>query len=157
MTHFITIFALDNKPYVINKTCRFCLKYPYTVSTTKLYTRREIFMMQISIDDFHTSFYIPAIKKLSFHLTNVRIIGTNNCGNTCHEAFKRHISNHYLLCCRNYSERVVASFEHQILSEYYSRNRSVSIEGITLEHCSAPTHTETAAILPVLIPELPKL
>ena len=116
MTHFITIFALDNKPYVINKNCRFCLKYPYTVSTTKLYTRIEIVMMQRSINDFHTSFYIPAIKKLSFHLPNVRIIGTNNCGNTCHEAFKLCISNNYVLFHSDYDGRVVASVAQKIQS-----------------------------------------
>ena len=42
---------------------------------TKIYTRKELL-----ISDFNTSFYIPAIKKLAFHLPNVRILGTNNCG-----------------------------------------------------------------------------
>ena len=38
---------------------------------------------------------------------------------------------------------MVASFAHQIQSEYYGVNISVSIEGIPLEYFSAPTHTET--------------
>ena len=37
----------------------------------------------------------------------------------------------------DYSERVVARFSHKIQSEYYVGNRSVSIEGISLEHFSA--------------------
>ena len=47
-----------------------------------------------------------------------------------------------MLCRRDYAERVVASFPHKIQPEYYSRNRSVSIEGIALEHFSALPHTE---------------
>ena len=49
-----------------------------------------------------------------------------------------------MLCRRDYAERVVASFTHQIQSEYYGGNISVSIEGIALEKFCAPTHTETA-------------
>ena len=30
--------------------------------------------MEISIADFHKSFYIPEIQKLAFHLTHVRIL-----------------------------------------------------------------------------------
>ena len=43
----------------------------------------------------------------------------------------------YILCRRDYAERVVASFDNKIQSEYYGGNRSVSIEGIALEHFSA--------------------
>ena len=39
---------------------------------------------------------------------------------------------------------MVASFLHQIKSEYYGRNWYVYIEGIVLENCSAPTHPKTA-------------
>ena len=42
-----------------------------------------------------------------------------------------------MLCCRDYAERVVANFANKIQSEYYGGNRSVSIEGIELEHFSA--------------------
>ena len=49
-----------------------------------------------------------------------------------------------MLCCCDYTKRVVASFAHQIQSEYYGNNRYVSIEGILLGHFSAPTHTETS-------------
>ena len=39
----------------------------------------------------------------------------------------------YVLCCRDYYEREVARFSHQIQSEYYYGNRSVSIVGIALK------------------------
>ena len=49
-----------------------------------------------------------------------------------------------MLCCHDYSKRVVAIFAHQIQSEYYGGNRYVFIEGISLEHFSAPVHPEAA-------------
>ena len=52
-------------------------------------------------------------------------------------AFKRRELFQDVLCCRGYDERSVASFANKIQSEYYGRNRSVSIEGIVLEHFSA--------------------
>ena len=47
-----------------------------------------------------------------------------------------------MLCRRGYAERVVASFSHQIQSEYYGGNRSVSIEVIVLEIFSTLPQTE---------------
>ena len=41
-----------------------------------------------------------------------------------------------------YVERVLESFANQIQSEYYGGNRSVSIEGIALEHFSAAPQTD---------------
>ena len=50
-----------------------------------------------------------------------------------------------MLCFHDYAERVIASFYHQIQSEYYGENRSVSIEGIALEHFSALPQTEISS------------
>ena len=55
--------------------------------------------------------------------------------------FKLRESIQYVLCCRDYAERVVDSFDHQIQLEYYGGNRYVSIEGIVLENFSALPHT----------------
>ena len=51
----------------------------------------------------------------------------NHYENTCHKSFKLCRENQYVLCCCDYAERVVASFTHQIQSEYYGGNISVSI------------------------------
>ena len=91
-------------------------------------------MMETTISDFHTSFYIPDIQKLAFHLPHVRILGTNHCGEMQRTAFKRHGLFQDLLCSRDYAERLVANFSNQIESEYYGGNRSMYIEGIALEH-----------------------
>ena len=96
-------------------------------------------MTETKISDFHTSFYIQSIQKLAFHLPHVRILGTNHCGAMRRKAFKRREIFQDLLCSRDYAERLVASFAHQIQSEYYGGNRSVYIEGITLEYFSAFT------------------
>ena len=40
----------------------------------------------------------------------------------------------YVLCRQYYAECAVASFSHQIKNEYCGGNRSVSIDGIALEH-----------------------
>ena len=43
----------------------------------------------------------------------------------------------YILCCRDYAQKVVAIFANKIKSAYYGGNISVSIEVIALEHFSA--------------------
>ena len=111
-------------------------------SSTKIYTRRELFMMETAISDFHTSFYITAIQKLAFHLPHVRILGTNHCGEMQRKLFQD------VLCCRDYAERVVASFDNQIHSVYYGGNRSMSIEGIALEHFSAAPQEDINSTTP---------
>ena len=47
-----------------------------------------------------------------------------------HIEFKRRELYQDVLYFRDYAERVVANFSHQIQSEYYVGNISVSIEGI---------------------------
>ena len=70
--------------------------------------------METYIYDFHTSFYIPSIKKLALNLPHVRILETHHCGNTFREAFKGLVYFQDVLCCCDYAERVVSSFSHQI-------------------------------------------
>ena len=67
----------------------------------------------------------------------MRILGTNHCGELQRTAFKQRELFQDVLCCREYAERVVAIFANQIQSEYYGGNRSMPIEGISLEHFSA--------------------
>ena len=105
-------------PLVEKKSCRLCFQYQSTVTPEKLYNRKGIFMMETLISYFHTSFYID----------------------TCSKALKRRSAKQYVLFCRDYYERVVASFAHQIKSEYYGRDISVSIEVIALENFSEPIH-----------------
>ena len=69
-------------------------------------------MTETTIYEFNTSFYLPDIKRLALHLPHMRILGTNNCGKMRHTALKRRVVFQDVLCCRDYTERVVASFAH---------------------------------------------
>ena len=83
--------------------------------STKIYTRKGQVMMETTISDFNTSFCIPVIQKLDFHLPHVRIFGTNHCDEMRRTAFKRRELFQDFLCRRYYSERVVASLDQQII------------------------------------------
>ena len=99
----------------------------YQTNLQNIYTRKELVIIETKNSIFYTSFCIPAIQTLEFHLPHVHILGTNNCGEMQRTAFKRHGLFQDLLCSRDYAERLVASFDHQIQSYYYSGNISVSI------------------------------
>ena len=71
-------------------------------------------MTEKKIYDFRTSFYIPAIQNLDFHLPHVGILGTNHCGEMQRTDFKRRESSQYVLCRCYYAERLVSRFANQI-------------------------------------------
>ena len=123
------------------KTCLICKQYYASGQPTTIYTRKEIVMMETTISNFHKSLYITEIKKLAFHIPHIQILGTNHCGNSLRTAFKLHEECQDVLCCRDYTERVVVGFSHQIQSEYYGGNISVSIEVIKLEYFIALPET----------------
>ena len=70
--------------------CRKCQQDTAWGQSTKINTIKELVMMDTTISNFHTSFYIPAIKKLAFHIPHVQILGRNHCGDYCRTYFKRH-------------------------------------------------------------------
>ena len=72
--------------------------------------------METTISNFRTSFFIPEIHKLAFHIPRVQILGKNHCVESCRTVFKRRELFQDLLCFRDYAERVVASFSNQIQS-----------------------------------------
>ena len=116
--HIIGRFATHGRiPLKDKNICSMCKQESSPDKSTKIYTRKELVMMETTISDFHTSFYIPAIEKLAFHMPHVSILGTNHCGELRQTAFKRRELFQDVLCRREYSERVVASFSNQIKSE----------------------------------------
>ena len=56
--------------------------------STKIYTRKELVMMEKIISNFHKSFYIPEIQKFPFRIPHKQILGTNHCGEYLQTAFK---------------------------------------------------------------------
>ena len=107
----------------------------------KIYTRKKLGIMETTISNFYTNFYIPKIQKLAFHIPHVHIFGTYHCHESRQTMFKRSEQFQDVLCLCDYAERVVAIFVYQIQSEYYGRNISVSIDHIALEHLSASPQT----------------
>ena len=114
-----------------------CKQESSSDESRKIYTRKELVMMETNNYDFHMSFYIPDIQALTFHLPHVHILVTNQCVTMRRTAFKLCELFKNVLCHQDYAERVIVSFDHQIQSEYCGGNRSVSIEGIKLERFSA--------------------
>ena len=53
----------------------------------KLYTQKELVLLDISTTEFHEKFYIPEIQKLTFNLSHMYILGTHHCGKQLYEAF----------------------------------------------------------------------
>ena len=82
------------------------------------YIHKKIFLWwRCQFLTFTQVFYIPAIIKLVFFLSYVRIIGTHHCGNTLCKAFKCYRSFKDLLFYSDYDNRMVDKFAHQIQSE----------------------------------------
>ena len=50
--------------------------------STEIYTGKELVMMETNISNFHTSFYIPEIQKLAFHVSHVKILVADHCGDS---------------------------------------------------------------------------
>ena len=71
--------------------------------STKIYTRKELVMMETTNSNFHTSLYIPVIQKLAFHIPHVKILGTNHFSDSCRTAFKHRESFKYVICRRDYT------------------------------------------------------
>ena len=99
-------------PLKDKKIYHMCTQESSPDKSTKIYTRKALVMMETTIYDFHTSFYILAIQKLAFHLPHVCTLVTNHCGKMRRTAFKRRQLFQDVLCCRDYAERVVARFSN---------------------------------------------
>ena len=91
-----------------------CSIVPSTDMAEKVYTGKELVLLETPIKKIHEKFYIPAIQKLTFSFPHVRILGTHQRGKELHEAFNHRWKLHDVLCQRDYEEWVVSSFAQQI-------------------------------------------
>ena len=66
-----------------------CSTNPSYSTPGKLYTRKELMLLETLISEFHKKYHTPAIKKLEFHLPHVGILVTHHCGKERCEIFKR--------------------------------------------------------------------
>ena len=75
-------------PLTDKNNCCKCKHDSISEQSTKIYTGKELVMMETAISNFHTSLYTPEIQKLAFHIPHVKILGTNHCGKSRQTAFK---------------------------------------------------------------------
>ena len=81
--HLIARCKINGRlPLTDKKICCKCQHDTASGKSTKIYIKKELVMMEMTISNFHTSFYIPAIQKLAFHITPVQILCTNHCGDS---------------------------------------------------------------------------
>ena len=66
------------------------------LTPVKVYTQKEIVLIETLISKFHKKNYKPEIQKLAFHFPHVSILRTHNCGKEIREAFKHWIKHHYV-------------------------------------------------------------
>ena len=76
-------------PLTDKKCCRKCQQDTASGKPTKIYTRKDLLMIETTISNFHTSIYISEIQKLAFHIPHVQILIMNHCGYSRRTAFKR--------------------------------------------------------------------
>ena len=74
-----------------------------SVTTDKVYTRKDLVLLETSISQFPEKYYTPETQKLAFHFPHVRILGTHHCGKERHKAFKFWSKEHDILCRSDYA------------------------------------------------------
>ena len=65
-----------------------CKQESASDKSTKIYIRKYLVIIETTISEFRTRYYILAIQTLAFHLPHVHILGTNHCGEMQRTAFK---------------------------------------------------------------------
>ena len=86
--HIIAFCTTHEKSSIKWQKNPMCKRDSASEKSTKIYTRWELVVMETTISNFHTSFYIPEIQKLAFLIPHVQILGTNHCVNSGQTAFK---------------------------------------------------------------------
>ena len=51
-----------------------------SITPGKVYTRKELVLLETLISEFYEKYYTTAIQKLDFNFPHVGIIGTYHCG-----------------------------------------------------------------------------
>ena len=92
--------------------CRMCKQDSDSEVPTHINTRKQLAIMQTTMYYFQSIFYIPEIQKLDFPIPHVKVLGTNHCVDSRLNTFKCQKQFKYVLCRRDYSERVVDILPH---------------------------------------------
>ena len=87
--HISRCIVHGRRPFNENKQCQQCVASIDSIINAKLYTIKELVVMETSIQDSRQKFYMHVIQKLLLHLLYVHIIGACQCENTHRKVFTR--------------------------------------------------------------------
>ena len=96
--------------------------------------QRNFFPHKEVIDAFHDKCYITTIKKLSFNLAYVRIIGSMECGNTRNDYFQVTSGKNNLNLKKYYAENFSKTTGTEIKIEHWGENRKLSMKVIAVKY-----------------------
>ena len=98
----------------------------------KISKRKEITLMETSIEKFHNDVYVPYLKKYKYHIFLVTLLSKNHCKKMRCDAFEE--NKNWFLSERDYAERLVKELDGEIQSEHFGDNSTLSIEGCILQY-----------------------
>jgi hypothetical protein len=113
------------------KTCGLCEQIGDEKKRGRVGKRRHLILLSQPIGVFIKDLYLPSLEAYTFHQPRVRILSKNGCGNLRNDAFSNHISS--VKTRRDYAEAISAVFNFEIQSDHFGNNRSLSIEGSSVE------------------------
>ena len=102
----------------------------------KVTFRKKLFKLEKKIGEFHSEYYLPSIEKLVYHRSYYKILGKNNVASIRQEAFQS--SPGSIATRSDYAEKFSFAPDGQLQGEYFSNNRSLSMEGCCLDHFKSP-------------------
>ena len=84
------------------------------------------------IDIFNEKIITPTIEKLSFHLANVRILGSMEYEKTRNDCYHDIAPNNNIKLKTDYAEQFTKTTGIEILIQHQGGNRQISMEGIAV-------------------------
>jgi len=108
------------------------------VAHGKLTFRKKLFKLEKKIGEFHRDYYLPSIERLVYHRAYYKILGKNNVAAIRQDAFQS--SPGSIATRSDYAEKFSFAPDGQLQGEYFSNNRSLSMEGCCLDHFTSPVH-----------------
>eukprot|EP00978_Attheya_sp_CCMP212_P013312 scaffold33437_cov68-Attheya_sp.AAC.7 len=120
-------------------TCHTChTNTEMDVVPGKLTFGKKLFKLEKKIGEFHEEYYRPSIERLVYHRSYYKILGKNNVAAIRQDAFQN--SPGSIATRSDYAEKFSFAPDGQLQGEYFSNNRSLSMEGCCLDHFTTPLH-----------------
>ena len=101
-------------------------------STGRVNNKKQLQSFTKPIGDFMNQVYIPKLKEYKYHRNHFIMLSKNYTGKDRREnGFMKSL--HDVFTSRDYAERLMASFDMEIMSQHFGGNASVSMEGCSVE------------------------